>query len=149
MGTWIVQLEITYKMGEKMRPMRRKILTVSKLILPGLLLWVFTGIAQDFQIRARVDLVVVPVTVKGAGDRLITGLGKDDFIILEDGKKQTITNFTFDPVPLSAVVIIDTGIAPSSLKNVQEAFSALSASFGESDEVAVYRVDKFVTKVLD
>jgi VWFA-related protein len=129
--------------------MRRRVLTVSKLILLALFLWVLTGISQDFQIRARVDLVVVPVTVKGAGDRLITGLRKDDFIILEDGKKQTITNFTVDPVPLSAVIIVDAGLPPSSLEKVQQTFSALAASFGESDEVALYRFDKFVTKVLD
>ena len=114
-----------------------------------LLVLVLRGISQDVPIRARVDLVVVPVTVKGAGDRLITGLRKDDFIILEDGKKQTITNFTFDPVPLSAVIVLDTGVPLSSLNKVQQAFSALAASFGESDEVGVYRFDKFVTKVLD
>src|SRR5450631_2979897 len=105
--------------------MHRRVLTVSALLLLAPLFLVLTGISQDVQIRARVDLVVVPVTVKGAGDRLITGLRKDDFIILEDGKKQTITNFTFDPVPLSAAIILDTGLPQSSLAKVQETFSAL------------------------
>jgi VWFA-related protein len=129
--------------------MRRRVLTVSTSIQLALLFLVLTGISQDVQIRARVDLVVVPVTVKGAGDRLLTGLRKEDFIILEDGKKQTITNFTFDPVPLSAVILVDTGLPLSSLNKLQQTFSALAASFGESDEVEVYRFDKFVTKVLD
>jgi VWFA-related protein len=129
--------------------MRGKVLTISKLIIPALLFLVLTGLSQDVHIRAKVDLVVVPVTVKGAGDRLITGLRKDDFIVLEDGKKQTITNFSVDPVPLSAVVILDAGLPPSSLAKVQQTFSSLANSFGESDEMELYRFDKFVTKVLD
>jgi VWFA-related protein len=105
--------------------------------------------AQDYKIRAKVDLVVVPVTVKGSGDKLITGLNKDDFIIIEDGRPQTITNFTIDPVPLSAAVIVETGLAAGSLAKVKKSFPALAGAFSEYDEVAVYRYDKFVTKVSD
>ena len=54
--------------------MRRKILIVSKLLCLALLLLLPGAHAQDFQIRTRVDLVVVPVTVKASGDHLITGL---------------------------------------------------------------------------
>src|SRR5262249_46435894 len=104
---------------------------------------------QNYRIRAHVDLVVVPVTVKGSGDKLITGLTKDDFVILEDGRRQTISNFTAEPVPLSAAVVVDTGLAAGSLEKVQQTFSALAGSFSEYDEVAIYRYDKFVTKVLD
>lgn len=99
--------------------------------------------------RARIDLVVVPVTVKGGGDRLISGLTKDDFVILEDGRRQTITNFTIDPVPLSAAVVVDTGLTASSLSKVQQTFPAMAGAFSEFDEVAVYRFDKYVAKVLD
>ena len=61
--------------------MRLRIAIVSLLVL------VLTASAQDFQIRTRVDLVVVPVTVKGSGDKLINGLQKEDFIVLEDGQR--------------------------------------------------------------
>src|SRR5262245_45029655 len=107
------------------------------------LVLVLSGHAQDFQIRTRVDLVVVPVTVKGSGDRLITGLTQDDFIIREDGRKQNITNFTTDPVPLSAAVLVDTGLSPGSLTKVQQTFPAVAGAFSAFDEVAVYRFDKF------
>jgi len=105
--------------------------------------------AQDFRIRAKIDLVVVPVTVKGSGEKLIAGLQKDDFVVLEDGLRQTITNFTADPVPLSAAVVIETGLSAGSLSKIQQTFAALAGAFSEFDEVAVYRYDKFVTKVLD
>jgi Ca-activated chloride channel family protein len=119
------------------------------LVFPALLFLVLTGSAQDVQIRTRVDLVVVPVTVKDKGDRLVTSLTKDDFVVLEDGRRQTITNFTIDPVPLSAAVLVDTGLSASSLSKVQKTFPALAGAFSEFDEVALYRFDKFVKKVLD
>jgi VWFA-related protein len=129
--------------------MRRKIRTVAKLVLPALLLLAVAASAQDYKIRAKVDLVIVPVTVKGSGDKLITGLKKEDFIVIEDGRRQTIANFTDDPVPLSAAVVVDTGLASGSLSKIQKTFTALAGAFSEFDEVAVYRYDKFVTKVLD
>src|SRR5439155_20045869 len=80
---------------------------------------------------------------------LITGLKKEDFIVIEDGRRQTIANFTDDPVPLSAAVVVDTGISSGSLSKIQKTFAALAGAFSEFDEVAVYRYDKFVAKVLD
>jgi VWFA-related protein len=131
--------------------MRRKARTAGKLTLCLLLLplLAFTASAQDFKIRAKVDLVEVPVTIKGSADKLITGLTKNDFVILENGRQQTITNFTVDPVPLSAAVVVDTGLSAGTLSKIQKTFTALAGSFSEYDEVAVYRYDKFVTKVLD
>lgn len=129
--------------------MRLRIPTVSKLLLVALLLSLSRAAAQNYQIRARVDLVVVPVTVKGSSDRMISGLSKNDFLVFEDGKPQTITNFTIDPVPLSAAVIVDTGLTADSLSKVQQTFPALAGAFSEFDEVAVYRYDKYVVQVLD
>ena len=89
--------------------MRRNVQTIAKFTVLALLLPVAAS-AQDFKIRAKVDLVVVPVTVKGSGDKLITGLSKDDLVVTEDGRRQTLSSFTADPVPLSAAVVVDTGL---------------------------------------
>jgi VWFA-related protein len=144
--------------------MRQEIQTAGKFLLLIVLLFAFTSSAQaqtgttrskpsdrddDYQIRARVDLVVVPVTVKGPNGELATGLAKEEFVLTEAGRQQEITNFTIDPVPLSAVVIVDTGLSASSLSTIQKTFPALAAAFSEFDEVAIYRFDKFVTKLLD
>lgn len=128
--------------------MRRKASIVGKLTLLALLTAVVAS-AQDYKIRAKIDLVVVPVTVKGSNEKLVTGLQKEDFVILEDGRRQTIANFSTDPVPLSAAVVVDTGLSAGSLSKIQKTFPALAGAFSEYDEVAVYRYDKFVTKVLD
>ena len=128
--------------------MRRKASIVGKLTLLALLTAVVAS-AQDYKIRAKIDLVVVPVTVKGSNEKLVTGLQKEDFVILEDGRRQTIANFSTDPVPLSAAVVVDTGLSAGSLSKIQKTFPALAGAFSEFDEIAVYRYDKFVTKVLD
>ena len=61
--------------------------------------------AQTF--RARIDTVQVTVTVVDADGRLITGLTRDDFEILEDDVPQTITQFTDERVPVSLGVLLD------------------------------------------
>ncbi len=131
--------------------MRRKLPSFAKPALLMLLLFAAAALGQDqnYKIRAKIDLVVVPVTVKGSGNKLITGLKREDFVLLEDGTRQTISNFSIDPVPLSAAVVVETGLAAGSLSKVQQTFPALAGSFSEYDEVAVYRYDKFVTKILD
>src|SRR3989442_5388066 len=122
---------------------------LAKLLVVALFLAAAAYPQQEYKIHAKVDLVVVPVTVKGSGDKLIAELKKEDFVVLEDGRPQTVTNFTIDPVPLSAAVVLDTGLASDSLSKIQKTFPALAGAFSPFDEVAVYKYDKFVTKVLD
>src|SRR5438552_1935681 len=124
--------------------MRPGISLFVKLFLIAMLVLAAAAYAQDYKIRAKVDLVVVPVTVKGGGDRLVAGLHKDDFVILEDGRPQTLANFTAEPVPLSAAVVVDTGLAARSLAKVQQTFPALAGAFNETDEIAVYSYSKYV-----
>jgi Ca-activated chloride channel homolog len=61
--------------------------------------------AQTF--RARIDTVQVTVTVVDADGRLVTGLTKNDFEILEDDVPQTITQFSDERVPVSLGVLLD------------------------------------------
>jgi VWFA-related protein len=131
--------------------MRGKTGTSIKLALLALVVFALAAFAQDsqYKVRAKVDLVVVPVTVVGSGDQLVTGLTQRDFRVYEDGRQQTISNFSIDPVPLSAAVIVDTGLSAKSLSRVQRTFPALAGAFSARDEVALYRFDKFVSKNLD
>lgn len=111
----------------------------------------------EFTLRTRVDEVVVPFSVMD-GNRLVAGLGPDDFIVLEDGVPQTIEEFSVDPVPLSAVLLIDTGIIPDGFRPLAMSREALIKAFnltpqhrtlGVADEVAVYRYNNQVTLLND
>jgi VWFA-related protein len=102
-----------------------------------------------YKIRVTTNLVLVPVTVKDSEGRLIGGLLPKDFVVLESGQPQTLKFFTSDPFPLSAAVIIDTGMADVGLKKVQETLSALQGAFSQFDEVAIYTYSSTVGRVSD
>jgi VWFA-related protein len=104
---------------------------------------------QGIQLRSRVELVVVPVSVKGNNNKLAPGLSLADFTISEAGKKQTITSFSIDPVPISAAILIDTGISEPALTRVKNSFPALLGAFAGDDELILYRFDKHVEKLTD
>src|SRR5687767_12314520 len=70
-----------------------------------LVCFVVSSGAQTF--KARVDTVQVTVTVIDADGRLITGLTRDDFEVLEDEIPQTVTQFTDERVPVSLGVLLD------------------------------------------
>jgi VWFA-related protein len=93
---------------------------------------VFVSLAAA-QFRVRVDTVQVTVTVTDANGRLITGLSKDDFEILEDGVLQPVTVFTNERVPVSLGMLLD---ASDSMRG-QRMVDARGA------------VDRFVTTLLE
>ena len=104
--------------------------------------------AQEIQLRSRVELVLVPVAAKAKMEDLLPIL-PEGLHLIEAGKKQTITNFSVDPVPISAVILIDTGITQASLNRIKSSFPALMGAFAEEDEIALYRFDKYVEKMMD
>jgi len=92
-------------------------------------------------VRAR--SVIVPVTVKDSHGQLVGDLTKDEFRILVDGVEQKIATFSSDPVPLSAVVLLDNDLSQKVTPHVQKSLTTISAGFGPSDEVAVVIFDQF------
>src|SRR5438046_4943372 len=78
--------------------------------------------AQDFMVKTRVDLVVVPTSVQDSAGKLVAGLTQKDFTIFEDGQPQSISNFSDDPQPLSAAIVIDTGMGGISMKRLVPLF---------------------------
>jgi VWFA-related protein len=101
------------------------------------------------QLRARVELVEVPVHVRAADGKLVTGLSKDDFIVTEDGATQTISNFSIDPAPLSAAIVVDDGMGGDALKRLVSTLEVMTSGFSPEDEMAAFRYDHFVWKLSD
>src|ERR1700675_3518575 len=102
-----------------------------------------------YKITVTTNLVLVPVTVTDSQGRLVGGLLPKDFSVLESGQKQTLKFFTSDPFPLSAAVVIDTGMPDVGLKKVQETLSALQGAFSQFDEVGIYTYSSTVGRVAD
>jgi VWFA-related protein len=107
------------------------------------------SLGQDFQLRTKVELVVVPVSVRDGNGSLVRNLKQDDFTVLEDGNPQTISNFSVDPQPLSAVILVDTALGGGELRRLSLVSGTLFSQFKEVDEVELYGYDKFVTRLTD
>jgi VWFA-related protein len=106
-------------------------------------------VAQQFQVRTKVDLVVVPASVRDDNGRLVPGLKQQDFTILEDQIPQAISNFSADPQPLSAAVVIDTGMGGIAMRRLVPLFIAVTGGFSEFDEMASFRYDHLVFQLSD
>src|ERR1700730_3440786 len=102
-----------------------------------------------YKITVTTNLVLVPVTVTDNQGRLVGGLLSKDFSVLESGQKQTLKFFTSDPFPLSAAVVIDTGMPDVGLKKVKETLSALQGAFSQFDEIGIYTYSSTVGRVAD
>jgi VWFA-related protein len=105
--------------------------------------------AQRYQVRTNVDLVVVPTSVRDGKGKLVAGLTQKDFAIFEDHVPQTISNFSADPQPLSAAIVIDTGMGGIAMRRLVPLFIAITDGFSEFDEMASFRYDHFVFQLSD
>ena len=63
--------------------------------------------AQQPTFRADVGVVPIYATVTGPDGRLLSGLGRDDFTVFDDGKPRPVTVFSNEPVPVTATVLWD------------------------------------------
>jgi len=99
-----------------------------------------------YKITTNVNFVIVPVTVKDQDGRPVAGLQAKDFIVLEDGGRQTLKFFTSDPFPLSAAVVLDLGMPDVAVQKVNRTFPALQGAFSSYDEVGVYTYSSTVSQ---
>ena len=100
------------------------------------------GQEGSFRFRAGVDLVNVTVTVTDSTGRFVSGLSRDDFVLYEDDRPQTITHFSAERVPVSLGVALDTSgsMAGEKFDHAQEALDRfLTDLLDPNDELFLYR----------
>ena len=69
-----------------------------------------SAVGPDEVVKVDVDLVTIDALVlQKQTARVVGDLGKDDFVLAEDGVKQTITHFSQDSLPLSVLLLVDRG----------------------------------------
>jgi Ca-activated chloride channel family protein len=86
-------------------------------------------------IRVDVDLVLVPVTITDPSDRPVLGLAKENFVVLDNGEKQEIENFSCEDAPLSLGVIFDmSGSMSSKIGKAREAVGEFLKTANPEDE---------------
>jgi Ca-activated chloride channel homolog len=105
-----------------------------------------------FVFRTSVDLINVTATVTDSEGRFVPGLRMEDFEVYEDGKRQTISQFDSERVPVSLGIVLDAsgsmaGEKMSAAKKAVNRF--LEDLLGPQDEVFLFRFDSRVTLLSD
>ena len=105
---------------------------------------------QRSRFRTGVDVVSLNVTVSDESHRYVTDLGRNDFEIFEDGRKQELTFFQKTGVPLALVLLLDTSASmEGSLPVAQEAAIGFARELGPSDQASVIDFDSAVHVLQD
>jgi len=76
--------------------------------------------------RSHAELVVLHVSVRDRSGRYISGLQKDAFTVIDDGKPQTLEMFSADEVPATVGFLIDNS---NSMRPNRDSVVASSVSF--------------------
>ena len=86
--------------------------------------------------RGGIDLVSVTATVTDGDGRFVADLRKEDFSVYEDGKRQTLTQFTRERVPISLGILLDASgsMNAEKLRAAKAAISHLVFSLLEKED---------------
>jgi Ca-activated chloride channel family protein len=89
--------------------MKRRLLLLGLLAMVPATLWAQPAAEEQVQptFRSGVDLVTVTATVRDRRGRLVKGLGKQDFEVLDRGEPRRITEFRTEPTPVSLAILFD------------------------------------------
>jgi VWFA-related protein len=107
---------------------------------------------DGFTFRTAVDLVALNATVTDRSGHVVTGLRAEDFIVYEDGERQTVSQFEAERVPVSLGLAVDTSgsMAGDKMSAARAAVSRFVVDLlGPRDQVFLYSFDSHPTLVQD
>lgn len=95
--------------------------------------------------KANSELVVMHVSVRDRGGRYLSGLTRDAFTVIDDGKPQTLEMFSAEDVPASIGLLIDNS---NSMRPSRDRVVAASVAFARNshpqDEIFVLTFNETV-----
>ncbi len=104
---------------------------------------------NDPVFRSGVSLVRVDAEVIDAGGRVVAGLTKDDFRVVDEGTQQTLVNFSFEEEPLDLMLLFDmAGSMRGKLLNVVRATELGFNELHKGDRVCVRAFGSISSEVL-
>jgi VWFA-related protein len=96
----------------------------------------------DEVIKIDTTLVTIPVSVFDSGGRFISGLGKEDFRIFEDGQSQQIEVFATTEQPFTVVLLLDVSRSTQfQIEEIQDAAIAFVEQLRPQDQMMVVAFD--------
>ena len=94
-------------------------------------------VGEDDVVRVDTQLVSVPTIVTTASGAL-SGLRSENFVVYEDGQKQTIANFGTTEAPFEIALLLDTsGSTRADVSLIRQAANAFIGALRPGDRVAI------------
>jgi Ca-activated chloride channel family protein len=113
------------------------------IILVGLSTSVVVSAQKDFQVKVNVSLVSVDVGVFDRKGDAVTTLGKDDFLVFEDGQEQEIRVFEPSGVAFNALLLVDrSGSMRSAWDSMVSGLNRFMQVLRAQDRVAIAAFDR-------
>lgn len=95
-------------------------------------------VPDDDVVQVETQLVSLPVLVTNQQGHPVAGLRQDNFIVSEDGQKQTIANFGTMEAPFEIALLLDTsGSTRADVDLIRQAANAFIEALRPGDRVAV------------
>src|ERR1041384_1306105 len=89
-------------------------------------------------VRVETQLVSVPAVVTDKSGRPLSSLRQDNFVVLEDGKPQRLTNFATTEAPFEIALLLDTsGSTREELGLIRDAAKAFLDALRPGDRIAI------------
>ncbi|MBV8846999.1 MAG: VWA domain-containing protein [Bryobacterales bacterium] len=101
---------------------------------------------EEFTLRSETRLVLVDVSVQDGQRNYVTGLSKENFVLSEDGRPQTITIFDNEDLPVTVGILVDESRSMGPKRDdVLQAATELISESNPLDEVFVLNFNDIVT----
>ena len=133
-------------------PTIRYLVAVLILIAPASLVWAQESSPSQsrpgdaYTIRVNVNMVVLRATAQDHKGTLVSGLGKGDFQVYEDGALQEIKYFSHDDIPVTVGLVIDnSGSMRPKRADVISAALAFARSSNPQDQMFVVNFNERVS----
>jgi len=119
--------------------------------LPILLCLAISVVAQDAPVfKSNVNLVTFTATITDASGHLVRGLQQEDIAVFEDGVRQQVAMFHFEPEPVSVGIVFDTsGSMRPKIRDVAAAVSHFGSTAEPDDEIFLMRFSGHAHIVMD
>ena len=105
---------------------------------------------EDEVVRINASEVLLPVTVRDAEGRLVTGLGRGDFKVFEDGREQPLSDISLRQVPVDVALLVDASSSVAeSFEDFRRAAEEFAGRVAEDDRFCLVKFDDRVELLLD
>lgn len=108
------------------------------------------SVDDDEVVTISTNEVLLPVTVRDAGGRLVGDLTRKDFRVFEDGREQPLNDLALRQVPVDVALLIDSSSSvASNLEDFRRAVEQFASRLAPEDRLSLIKFDDRVELLLD